>query len=258
MKAIIRRLSTFSGCFFYCTFEGLRHSIQGAGKMPEEPKTDPVKDQTQDATKKDSPDTPAVDVKDLFAKLDPEMLSKLIDEREDLKKWSESFTDRRVTQAVTTRDEIWLKDKIPKLKEEWSAKIREEILPEETPAEKAQKEMQKQINAMAVQLKREQNEKFAIQYANSHGLEDVAYLVKNMNLESETQIKQVFDNYGAQLKFAYDKGRNSILKNKGKTPETGDDGNHQFNNLSEYKIYLEQHPNEYDFKVYSELAARQR
>ena len=225
--------------------------------MSDDIKPDPIKDPEQDDKKVDSTDVKS-DVKDIFAKLDPEVLNKLVDERDDLKKWTESFTDRRVTQAVATRDELWQSDKIPKLKEEWSAKVREELLPEETPAEKAQREMQKQINTMTVDLKREKNEKFAIQYANSHGLEDVGYIVKNMNLESEKQIKDVFNNYKAQLDFAFDKGKNFILKSKGKTPQTGDDNNHQFASMADYQIYLKDHPEAYDYDTYAKLAAQQR
>ena len=153
--------------------------------MSDDIKQDPIKDQ-QDATKVDSADTSNVDVQDIFAKLTPDILNKLVEEKDDLKKWAESLTDRRVTQAVATRDELWQKDKLPKMKDEWEAKVREEVLPEETPAEKAQKEMQKQINKMTTELNREKNEKFAIQYANSHGLEDVAYIVKNSRLDNET------------------------------------------------------------------------
>ena len=201
----------------------------------------------------DSPDNNGVDVLD---SLTPELLNKAIEEKEDLKKWQQSFVDKRVKQALETRDEKWQNDKLPKLREEWESKLREELMPTETQEQKELKSIKMEQNRMKAELQREKLEKFAIQYANSHSLEDVGFMIKDMTMTDEGQIKRYLDKLKERDNYNIEKGKNTFLKSHGKIPETGDNnGNIGYASWGDYQEFLKGHPERFKSEEYERVAA---
>jgi hypothetical protein len=163
--------------------------------------------------------------------------------------------------------QTWKKNNLDGLLLERENKIRDELMPSETPAQKEVRRLTLENEQHKKQLILEQNKSKGVEYANSIGVtigDNIDWLVNNVNEDNDI-FKRIdwLSEYG---KAKERDGRNKIISEHGTKPETGDEtsiindnnfkqiwqeskakyGNEVFIRNKALKKYLDEHPTKYN------------
>ena len=179
-----------------------------------------------------------------------EMIEKWI-ESDEGKKWGMSYADKRVTQAIDT----FKKKTLPTLLQERENKIREELLPKETPEQKALAELIRKDQEREKQSRKVELENFTIKKANAFGLnigDQIGFFLK----DDEDEIQKHLEWQVLRDKEMLEKGRNIRLRESAHIPESGDEEiTPQFKTLKAYQDYMKRTGKPYDSKIYEQIVA---
>lgn len=172
-------------------------------------------------------------------------------ESDEGKKWGMSYTDKRVTQAIDT----FKKKTLPTLLQERENKTREELLPKETPEQKALASIMKERAEEKEQARKVELENFTIKKANSLGL-NIGDQIGFFLSDDEDEIHKHLEWQVQRDKEMLEKGRNIRLRESAHVPESGDEEpTPQFKTLKAYQDYLKRTGKSYDSKIYEQIVA---
>jgi hypothetical protein len=180
------------------------------------------------------------------------LIDKLIKEDEGWEKWFKSQTDKRVTSAIET----YKSKTVPGLLQERENKIREELLPTETPEQKILTQMIKEREQEKKEKRMTELENFAIKKANALGVSEVGDQISYFIGADEDEIQKRLSWLVQRDKDQFELGRGSFLKENVNTPEAGDDDEKpMFKTLKSYQEYLQRTKKPYDRKIYEKITA---
>jgi hypothetical protein len=184
--------------------------------------------------------------------LTTELMDKLIKDDDAWNKWFQSKTDKRVTSAIET----YRSKTVPGLLQERENKIREELLPTETPEQKILTQMIKEREQEKKEKRMTELENFAIKKANALGVSEVGDQISYFIGADEDEIQKRLSWLVQRDKDQYELGRGSFLKENVNTPEVGDDDEKpMFKTLKSYQEYLQRTKKPYDRKIYERITA---
>lgn len=171
-------------------------------------------------------------------------LDSMIEGDDKIKKWYQSRMDKRVTEAIKTYSDNHTK----KLEQEIENKIREELLPAETPEQKRIKELERKQADIERKAYEQELENFAIKYANSLSLDRLGENIDYFINGDEDLIKKRFDWLKERDQYFYDKGRNSFLRENTHSPQSGDEEKLMFGSMKELQAWLQKNPGPDNFR----------
>lgn len=196
----------------------------------------------------------AKEVKDLissFSKFTPDLVDKLIEDDESWTKWFSSRTDKRVTDAIKTREKALREN----LSREIENKVREEMMPTETPDQRAIRELKVEMAEQQKQIRAERLEKAAMRIASNLEVEGIGDHLEMFIGENEDEIKKHIEWLRDRDRNKIEEGKHIHLKSSAHKPTGGDDDPKlPYKTLEEYTRYIQKNPDKYDPEMYTKVA----
>jgi len=162
-------------------------------------------------------------------------------ETDEGKKWFQSATDKRVSQAINTFKEGHFKDQV-------SLEVEKEIksrYPEETEEQKRLRKIEKELEEQKRAKRHAELKSIAIQELNERKLNLVHGLSDLLVCETEEQTRDKIALLSEQKALWQQKATNKFMAQNSSDPSSSDE-NLMFNTMAEIKAYLAKHPGEYE------------
>jgi hypothetical protein len=151
--------------------------------------------------------------------LTKDLVSNWLQEHDEGKAFTQSFTDQRVSQAIKTFKEGHFEEEV---KQRVETRLRE-MNPKETPEQARLREVEQKLAMQEKVAKRAELSKMALQYSSQKHLDSVpeevmAALVR----DTEEETRTVIDRLKEYIMFREEKKANSIMSKNSYQPESGD------------------------------------
>lgn len=166
-----------------------------------------------------------------------DVVSRWLNEDEEGKKFMQSLTDKRVTQAINTYRENHFEDEVKTRVESEYRRLH----PDETPEQKRLREVEKKMAEGERRAKVAELGKIAFQHANAVGVDGAGDLLDYFIGNNEEETRMRIDKFKDFVKLREEKKVNEILASNTKTPSGGDDLE-SINTMEDVKRHLDKHP----------------
>lgn len=183
---------------------------------------------------------------DSYAEVTPERAQELVKDKEVRR-----VLDAEISRAVERHDERFREEKLPKLIEEERDKIRREVNPEETPEQKAVRELQEKLAAMESEKSKVDRREQLRRKAKELGVEDIGLTADDLDpfVELGDKAPDVLESFINRTKEAWTESLDKKVKERysgGKPPASGDSKTIEHMTIDEQMEYAKRGQKELD------------